>query len=71
MENMNIIDSASFLNDLNAKLSAIRNDFDSSAAFSALSAEQKEAFYMAIALDQYGRMGVRVGADGIVIFVGK
>ena len=70
MNGMNILTSASFLSDLNAKLSAIRNDFDSSAAFSALNAEQKEAFFMAIALDQYDRTGVALD-NGVTIFIGK
>ena len=70
MNGMNILASGSFLADLETKLSAIRNDFDSSSAFSGLTAEQREAFYMAIALDQYDRTGVALDS-GVTIFVGK
>lgn len=59
-----------FLNDLDAKLTAIRSDFAGSSAFSNLSADQQEAFFMAIALDQYGSTGVEM-SDGSIIFIGS
>ena len=59
-----------FLNDLDAKLTAIRSDFAGSSAFSNLSADQQEAFFMAIALDQYGQTGV-ILSDLSVIYIGN
>ena len=64
--NIEIVSVNDFCTDLGNKISILRNDFASNAAFSGLTTEQQEAFFMAMALNQFN-CGVEMSDESIIM----
>lgn len=66
--NLVIIDQGEFKSDLEDKINSLRADFLNQTGWTNLSEDQQYAFFMAIALNQYGNIGIRM-TDGRILTI--